>query len=128
MKLTIPIEPVPKARGRTVRKSGKTWTYTPEKTRVATEMVQWYAKEATRGEMPFVKHQPLAIDITFYVTKPKSVKREFPVVKPDIFNYLMLIADALQGIVYPDDAQIIGVGGIKLYGEPRIEIEIKEVE
>jgi Holliday junction resolvase RusA-like endonuclease len=48
-----------------------------------------------------------------------------PTIKPDLSNYLKGIEDALNGIAYIDDSQIVLVYVTKQYAtEPRAEIRI----
>ena len=49
--------------------------------------------------------------------------RLLPMVKPDADNVYKAVADALNGIVYRDDVQVVIGGFMKLYsGQPRIEV------
>jgi Holliday junction resolvase RusA-like endonuclease len=51
-----------------------------------------------------------------------------PVVKPDADNLLKTIADALNGVCYSDDSQIVEVTLNKWYAEePKAEILIREI-
>lgn len=51
-----------------------------------------------------------------------------PVTKPDADNYLKAIKDALNGVIWRDDSQIVDVQVSKRYSvRPRIEIEVHEV-
>ena len=48
--------------------------------------------------------------------------------KPDTDNIAKLIKDALNGVVYADDQQVMG-GGVKRYGSPaRVEIILESLE
>lgn len=48
--------------------------------------------------------------------------------KPDTDNIAKLIKDALNGVVYADDQQVMG-GGVKRYGSPaRVEISLESLE
>lgn len=60
---------------------------------------------------------PVSLILEYYFLKPKSVKRTYPTVKPDIDKLERLVLDALTGVVYRDDAQVIKVHHKKLYGE-----------
>ena len=53
-----------------------------------------------------------------------------PVTKPDVSNVLKGVEDALKGVWYKDDSQIVGFGVLgKWYDErPRIEIMMRELE
>jgi Holliday junction resolvase RusA-like endonuclease len=51
-----------------------------------------------------------------------------PAVKPDIDNLVKAILDALNGgIAYEDDKQIVELTAVKLYGDPRTEIMLEEL-
>ena len=51
-----------------------------------------------------------------------------PVVKPDVDNVAKSILDALNGIVYLDDKQIIELNIEKIYAETSwTEVKIKEI-
>lgn len=70
---------------------------------------------------------------------PKSKPKKFreaaltgkvhPTVKPDIDNIYKIVTDAMQGIVYEDDKQIIDAALNKRYGlQPRVVVQIYEVK
>ncbi len=72
---------------------------------------------------------PVWLNVTFYLPKGKTVKREHPTTKPDIDKLLRCVLDALTGIVYQDDAQVTEVnvskryaGGEGDFGRPRVEV------
>ena len=69
--------------------------------------------------------KPLKVSITMYVEIPQSKSKKQkekmltgeikPIVKPDVDNVAKSILDALNGIVYLDDKQIIELDIEKLY-------------
>lgn len=74
---------------------------------------------------------PLELILTFTVPRPQghygtgrnagTVKQSaplFPVVKPDVTKLVRAVEDALTGIVWRDDAQVISQHASKVYGEP----------
>ena len=80
---------------------------------------------------------PLDLTLTFYVRRPKghfgargNVKPSapvYPAVKPDVLKLARGVEDALSGVVYRDDAQIVTEILMKRYGEPeRVEISVRE--
>jgi Holliday junction resolvase RusA-like endonuclease len=74
-----------------------------------------------------VAEGPVALEVTFYLPKGKTVKRDLPTTKPDIDKLLRCVLDALTGIVYKDDGQVVGVLCIKRYDDrPRVEITVRE--
>ena len=88
------------------------------------------ATMAERGiEKPLAaKHVAVRIDMVFYLEKPQSVakKRTHLVVKPDCDKLARATTDSLTGIIYADDAQIVGLSAFKRYGTPeRVEIMVQ---
>lgn len=78
------------------------------------------------------KHVPVSMGMRFYFAKPDSVpkKRTEPVVKPDISKLVRSTEDALTGVLYHDDAQIVEYFEVsKHYGTPeRVEIVCRQNE
>lgn len=87
---------------------------------------------ATRAALGFHgvwagRHVPVSVRYEYYFAKPKSAKksRSSPAVKPDIDKLIRSTTDALTGILYADDGQIIEVTALKYYGLPeRTEIKV----
>lgn len=81
---------------------------------------------------------PLAVELTFLQPRPKGhygtgrnaeiVKPsapEYPVTRPDALKLARAVEDALTGVVWRDDAQIVQEYLVKDYGEPaRCEIAV----
>ena len=131
MKVTIPITPVAKARARTVSREGKTWTYTPADTQKTMDDIMLVVRtELNRRGVSFAPHTPLEAIVTFWVKQPKRCLYDYPVVKPDLKNYYALLEDALNGVVWPDDAQIVHIDAWKRYteGQGFIDLEIREIK
>ena len=59
----------------------------------------------------------IGIEILFRVRRPKTVKRDFPTVAPDLDKYIRGVLDALTGIAYQDDAQVIDIKAEKVYSD-----------
>lgn len=113
--IIVPGRPVPKARPR-VTSHG---TYTPQRTQAHTEWVQAHAREVMAGSPPLTG--PIQV-MVFHYLKGDPTKR------PDLLNLDMLVADALSGIVYQDDSQIIEMTSMKLRSTPEeTRIEIQEM-
>lgn len=102
--------------------------YTPQKTRDYENAVRLIARAQIREKL----HGAVSAEIDFYMPIPKSwtkAKQEQamsgeirPTVKSDIDNLCKAIFDALNGIAYDDDKQIVELTARKFYGEPRTEI------
>lgn len=78
-------------------------------------------------DVMFTKHSPVLGVFNFYFAKPASVsrKRTQHVVRPDLDKLVRGTCDALRGIIYTDDSQIVSIKAEKFYGLPeRVEITI----
>lgn len=64
------------------------------------------------------KHVPVELDLEFIFVKPASVpkRRLWPVVPPDIDKLERATLDALTGVLFVDDAQVVTVQKSKVYG------------
>jgi Holliday junction resolvase RusA-like endonuclease len=91
----------------------------------------WAARRALQGrETPlYGKHVPVMITIRFYFAKPPSAKksRTCPVVPPDLDKLCRATFDALKGVAWVDDAQVVQVFATKHYGEPKTSVRIDKV-
>ncbi len=85
------------------------------------------ARRAMDGRAPFTGE--IKIHADFYRHKPRPKKGAKPQVSfiGDGDNYLKAVMDALNGICYRDDRQIVDFSGRKIFGEPHIEIELEEI-
>ena len=71
---------------------------------------------------------PVGIEVVFRVRRPKTVKREFPSVAPDLDKYLRSCLDSLTGICYQDDSQVVDIKAKKVYSEtPGADIKIFQI-
>ena len=59
----------------------------------------------------------------------KAILVHRSIVKPDLDNYIKSTLDALNGVIWTDDATIVELNTSKWYADdPRIEIEVKELK
>jgi len=135
IKFTIPGTPVAKARARSGRtKTGSTVHYTPKNTAYYENLAKMCAYDAMNKYDKLTG--PVQVVITCYLPIPKSFskkKREmavnnkiFPIIKPDVDNLAKSICDAMNGIVYDDDKQIVRAQITKLYGiAPMAEVTVE---
>lgn len=78
-------------------------------------------------DVMFTRHAPVSVVFNFYFSKPDSVskKRTQHVVRPDLSKLIRATEDALTGIIYTDDAQIVSIKAEKFYGLPeRVEVTV----
>ncbi len=101
-------------------------SYVPEETRHWKLVIQCEAEDHKPTKL---LDGPLAAETVFYLTRPKSrpKKHKYPDRKPDADNLEKSIYDALEGIIYKNDSRIVDKTFKKRYGDPRVEITIKEV-
>jgi Holliday junction resolvase RusA-like endonuclease len=97
--------------------------YTPKQTVNQEAYIKMLAATAMRGLAPFVG--PLEATFSISVAIPKSFTRQqrklidegnlYPTSKPDIDNVVKLLCDAMNGVVYGDDKQIVDLYVSKIY-------------
>lgn len=83
-------------------------------------------------DLPFAeKHVPVSVAVDFYLRRPDSLSRKhrLPARKPDIDKLLRATLDALTGVGFHDDGQVVEIWTRKLYdGVERAEIHVKRVD
>lgn len=126
---------IPQAWARTGRRSFKagervvTTSYDPEKP------AQWKADVKAQVVRARVDRPPAIIErrravgllVVFVFPRPESLpKRDRDHVrKPDLDNLVKAIKDALKGIVYADDSQVVRQWPVKVYGvQPGVRITV----
>lgn len=98
--------------------------------------VAWAAKE----NVPEPLTGPLQVQFTFRLPRPKghygsgknrnSLKSSspfWPSVKPDTTKLVRSTEDAMKGIAWIDDSQVVHQTAIKCYGIPGCEITIRQI-
>lgn len=87
------------------------------------------AKAAMRaGNFDLIAREiPVIAQLQFCFRKPASAKnRTHPTVKPDCDKLCRAILDALTGIVWTDDSQVVRMLAVKSYGAfERVEIRVE---
>lgn len=133
LRIVVDGAPVGKGRPRFVRSTGM--AFTPSKTANYEAILAAAGAEAMAGHPPL--EGPLVVHVTAFMpiarswTKKKTAAAldgaERPG-KPDLDNILKVL-DALNQIVWRDDAQIAEARVSKLYdSDPRLEIEVEPLE
>ncbi len=83
--------------------------------------------------------EPLAVHLNFYFTPPKSyskkriraieTKEELFTKKPDVDNLGKAVLDGMNGIMFKDDAQIVGLTIGKHYGhKDYVDVKVQIIE
>ncbi len=76
----------------------------------------------------FKFEKDVQIIVRVYYLKAKSNKSNYVNIKPDLDNVIKVVLDALNGIAYADDKQVINIQGMKVWTdiEPFVEVEVHE--
>ena len=107
-----------------------------------TAALRMFAEQTVNDTGWKITRNPVMLVIDFYFTRPighfgtgrnaGSVKASAPkhmIVKPDLTNLLKSTEDALKGIVWHDDSQVVGMQLAKVYGEKElVRIQVAELE
>lgn len=121
--------PVAKGRPRFARRGNFVTTYTPENTRTWEAFVK---DQSNRHRPEKLWEGALLMTLVFYMPRPKSLPKKVihHIKKPDLDNLAKSIKDALQGIIYRTDSQIVELNLRKIYGtcEHGVVVDIEEVE
>ena len=128
-------EPVGKGRPRFARRGNFVSTYSPQKTKTYEDEIRLMAKAAMGASEAL--ETPVTVAIYIRVGIPKSFSKqkhkdalaniERPTKKPDIDNIAKCFLDAMNGIVYLDDKQVVSLHITKEYAEtPAVDVMVKE--
>jgi Holliday junction resolvase RusA-like endonuclease len=137
MKIVIIGEPVAQGRPRFARQGAFIRTYDPEASRSWKQTARLIAIEQMREQSPLCGAIELRISIHRKIPQSWSRKKQEralsgflrPTSRPDTDNYIKSVQDALNGIVWKDDSQVVALIADKWYSDkPRIEIDVREVE
>ncbi|MNP23881.1 Endodeoxyribonuclease RusA [compost metagenome] len=135
IQFTVYGEPVAQGRPKFSTAGGFPKAYDPKKSRDYKDYVRLAAVEyAPKAPL----EGPLGMVLTVYRSTPKSFSKRksamaeegkiTPTTKPDVDNYLKGVKDALKGIIWCDDSQVVDVYARKRYSaRPRIEVKIKQL-
>lgn len=136
MQFTVEGKPQGKARARTFynKRLGRMQSITPEQTKSYEDLIRW-SYTAAGGK--YFGETTLQVHIRAFYPIPKAFNKAKvndavtqklrPTTKPDCDNIIKVVLDALNGVAYYDDKQVICVSCNKYYGETGyLEITIAE--
>jgi crossover junction endodeoxyribonuclease RusA len=102
------------------------------------DSVAWSARAAMTRCKPL--SGPVRLSAVFYFPRPQSHFRRvsgtptlsedapyYCAKKPDTDKLVRAIGDAITGICFADDSQVVWIGAMKMYGDPRAEIQVWEI-
>ena len=114
--LSIPAEPIAQGRPRLSSRGGFARAYDPRKSRSWKAFVADYAERAMKTQgISAPLEGPLMVKIRFGFPLPKSQHRKTPkpmmwhMKRPDLDNLYKGVIDAMEGIVYHRDSEIVKV-------------------
>lgn len=79
-------------------------------------------------DQPWIKEGPVYLFLQFHMPRGKTVKRAVPFVTPDLDKMQRAVLDALTGVAYKDDGQVVHVTASKVYEGykgPGVVIEVR---
>lgn len=131
----VPGQPYGKGRPRASSRGGFVRMYTPAAT-LAYEAEIARLAEIARGDWP-VLATPMSLRVIAHHAIPVSWSKrkqlqaldgEVIPGKPDLDNVAKAVLDALNGVIYADDKQVIKLVAEKRYSlDPRVEVYVHEV-
>src|ERR1700761_763966 len=123
--------PVPKGRPRGATIGGHARAFTPARTRRYEDLIRLKADEVMKGKPQL--EGPTRVTIRAFMQTPQALAKHKtkgpaaengilrPLTKPDVDNFAKVI-DALNGIVWRDDSQVVELTVSKFYStRPRLE-------
>jgi len=132
-------EPVAQGRPRFTMRSGYARAYDPEKSRRYKDALRQEVKDRMAGRAPL--EGALVLQVRIYRSIPKAFSKKKadmaergllrPETRPDVDNYVKGIKDALNGICWKDDSQIVAYAepfGKYYSREPRVEVAVWRME
>ena len=131
--------PVAQGRPKFSTRGGFVRAYDPAKSRDFKDYVRLAAAQQM-GDMPLLDGA-LTLSVRVFRPIPSSMSKKKaalaelgeirPITKPDLDNYIKGIKDALQGICWKDDSQVVAYvepTGKYYSSRPRVEVEIGQLD
>lgn len=136
MLIIIPGEPCAQGRPRFSTAGGYVKAYDPAKSRNYKAFVKLITQEEMKKQGWRYTELPIRVRIIAYMGVPASKSKKFkraailgeerPTKKPDVDNIFKSVTDAMSGIAYKDDKQIVSASIEKFYSDvPHTEIIIE---
>ena len=134
----VPGKPQGKARARTFysQSAGRHMSHTPDRTVLYENLIKDHFLNHADG-FYLERGIPVALRIVARFLPPKSTAKKkqqqmlegeiLPLKKPDMDNIVKVVADALNGVAYHDDTQIVLVSAKKAYSAVEgLDITVEE--
>ena len=139
MQIHFQVEGDPKGKGRPrfSRVGSFTKVYTDKQTLTYEAMIATFAKQAMGGTKPLKTPVSVFLYVRLPIPQTYSKKRreaclngsEMPCKKPDIDNIAKTYLDAMNGVIFVDDTQVIDLHVKKVYAEKAgVDVMVMEAQ
>jgi len=136
MKFWVSGKPIPQGSKRIVQPNGATRArlidVKPKELKAwradVADEYRWQGRYGTDEHNTDILEGPVYLHLEFRLPRGKTVKRELPCVTPDLDKLCRAVLDALTGVAYKDDGQVVHVSASKHYEGakgPGVEIEVR---
>lgn len=129
----IPGQPQGKGRPRaSVTPKGGIVMRTPDKTASYEQLIWFHYRQAGGGilngnlSMRIVAVRKIPGSLSG--KKQSDLRGRYCRSKPDLDNIIKVLCDALNGVAYQDDSQVVKVVAEKLWGPGHVYVEIEEIQ
>lgn len=96
------------------------------------DLVAFAANEAAQdADAEMVEKGPVHVDMMFSLPRPKAepkTRRTWPDRRPDLDKLVRAVLDALTGVAFHDDGQVVSMLATKDWGRPGVEIVVSRIE
>jgi Holliday junction resolvase RusA-like endonuclease len=132
IQFTIPGEPVGKGRPRATTINGMARMYTPKKTAsYEARVIDAFVRAGgvmLGGNIAMTVHATFSMPMSWSLKKRQAMDGAYCTKKPDADNVLKVVADALNGIAYRDDAAIVYASAEKRWGQDgSVRVLVREI-
>lgn len=133
----VPGAPFGKGRTRVGKVNGHARMFTPANTVKYESLVSLAASQAMAGHAPMTGGMVLEVDAIFPIPPSWPKKKQamalsneiHPTCKPDADNCVKSLCDAMNNIVWLDDAQVVRLSMTKRYGDtPQVRVLVAAME
>lgn len=94
-------------------------------------VVKQAADEAAVGLEGLPLDCPVEVSLTFHMPRPKTVRRRWHTVKPDLDKLVRSVLDSITGNIIIDDSRVIMLVAFKVYADeeiPGVEVSVAPIE
>ncbi|MFH1615841.1 MAG: RusA family crossover junction endodeoxyribonuclease [Planctomycetota bacterium] len=73
---------------------------------------------------------PVGMKLRFWMLKPAKIPKDrlgYPTTRPDSLKLARAVEDALSGIIYKDDSQVVDLHIEKRYGPVGVDVEVSRI-